>query len=263
MAKPKESIEEYAGLEDGHELRMGFFEHLDELRQRLTRAVFALVVGTVIAFLFTDRVFDLLREPFCSTAGQDACKLLILDPTANIFVFLQVALMSGAILSIPMMTYQLLMFILPGLTRKEKRYVMLSIPATTALFIIGVVFAWAILLPPALDFLFNFYKDYFQAEWTADGYIGFVTSLLFWMGVAFQTPLIFFVVSLLGLVTAETLRRQWRFAIVGASIAAALITPTIDPFNMFLVMAPLLTLYALSIVLVYIGRKFSGVDRGT
>ena len=248
-------------LEDGHELRMGFFEHLDELRQRLTRAVLSLVVGTVVGVFFTDRALMLLQEPYCSIPSVNNCELIILDPTGNILIYFKVALMVGGILSIPMVTYQLLMFVLPGLTRRERRYVLLSIPATTALFVIGVFFAWRILMPPALGFLSEFQAQIFEPEWTADGYISFVTSLLFWMGVAFQTPLIFFLISLLGLVSARTLVKQWRIAIVGASIAAALITPTIDPVNMFLVMAPLLTLYALSIVLVYIGRKFSGVDR--
>ncbi len=248
-------------IEDGHELRMGFFEHLDELRHRLTRAVLSLVVGTVVGVFFTDRVLMLLQEPYCRIPGVNSCELVILDPTGNILIYFKVALMVGGILSIPMVTYQLLMFILPGLTRKETRYVLLSIPATTALFIIGVVFAWRILMPPALGFLNEFQAQIFEPEWTADGYISFVTSLLFWMGVAFQTPLIFFVISLLGLVSAGTLVRQWRIAVVGASIAAALITPTIDPVNMFLVMAPLLTLYALSIVLVFFGRKLSGIDR--
>ena len=248
-------------LADGHELRMGFFEHLDELRQRLTRAVASLVVGTVVGVFFTDRVLMLLQQPYCQIPSVNNCELIILDPTGNILIYFKVALMVGGILSIPMVTYQLLMFILPGLTRKERRTVLLSIPATTALFVIGVFFAWRILMPPALGFLSEFQAQIFEPEWTADGYISFVTSLLFWMGVAFQTPLIFFLISLLGLVSAGTLVRQWRIAIVGASIAAALITPTIDPVNMFLVMAPLLALYALSIVLVFFGRKLSGVDR--
>ena len=252
---------EQEGIEDGHELRMGFFDHLDELRQRLTKAVFALVVGTVIGVFFADRALMLLQEPFCRIPSVNNCELVILDPTGNILIYFKVALMVGGILSIPMVTYQLLMFILPGLTRKESRYVLLSIPATTVLFVIGVFFAWRILLPPALGFLNEFQAQIFEPEWTADGYISFVTSLLFWMGVAFQTPLIFFLISLLGLVSASTLIRQWRVAIVGASIAAALITPTIDPVNMVLVMAPLLALYCLSIVLVFFGRKMSGVDR--
>ena len=248
-------------LEDGHELRMGFFEHLDELRQRLTKAVIALVAGTAIGVFLAQPALKLLQEPYCRIPTVDNCELVILDPTGNILIYFKVALMIGGILSIPMVTYQMLMFILPGLTRKERRYVLLSIPATTALFVIGVFFAWRILMPPALGFLNEFQAEIFEPEWTADGYISFVTSLLFWMGVAFQTPLIFFLISLLGMVSASTLIRQWRIAIVGASIAAAFITPTIDPVNMFLVMAPLLALYCLSIILVYFGRKLSGIDR--
>ncbi len=248
-------------IEDGHELRMGFFEHLDDLRQRLTKAVLSLVVGTVVGVFLAEGALILLMEPYCRIPTVDNCELVILDPTGNILIYFKVALMIGGILSIPMVTYQLLMFILPGLTRKERRYILLSIPATTALFAIGVFFAWRILMPPALGFLEGFKSDIFKTEWTAPGYISFVTSLLFWMGAAFQTPLIFFLISLLGLVSAGTLIRQWRIAIVGASIAAAFITPTIDPVNMFLVMAPLLALYCLSIVLVFFGRKISGIDR--
>ena len=170
--------------------------------------------------------------------------------------------MVGGILSIPMVTYQLLMFILPGLDAQgESATYSCPFPPPRSFFCIGVFFAWRILMPPALGFLNEFQAQIFEPEWTADGYISFVTSLLFWMGVAFQTPLVFFLISLLGLVSAGSLIRQWRIAIVGASIAAALITPTIDPVNMFLVMAPLLALYSLSIVLVFFGRKISGVDR--
>ena len=246
-------------LDDG-ELRMGFFEHLNELRQRLTKAVIALVIGTVIGFGLASPALDILRGPYCVIRDQTSCELLIIEPTGTIMVYFRVALMIGGILSIPLVTYQLMMFILPGLTPREKRYVLLSIPATTVLFLIGTLFTWFILMPPALGFLEGFQPTIFEPQWTADLYISFVTSLIFWMGVAFQTPLVFFLVSLLGLVSASTLIRQWRVAIVGASIAAALITPTIDPVNMFLVMTPLLTLYGLSIILVFLGRKMSGVD---
>lgn len=243
------------------ELRMGFFEHLGELRDRLIKAVIALVIGTVIGFGLAGPALEVLREPYCMIRGANSCELLIIDPTGTIIVYFRVALMIGGILSIPMVTYQVLMFILPGLTKREKRYVLFSIPATTVLFLIGTLFSWFILMPPALGFLEGFQPTIFEPEWTADLYLSFVTSLIFWMGVAFQTPLVFFLVSLLGFVRAGTLVQQWRVAVVGASIAAALITPTIDPVNMFLVMAPLLTLYALSIVLVFIGRRISGVDR--
>ncbi len=229
---------------------MSLFEHLDELRSRLTKAVIMVVIGTAIGAVFAGNVFEFLLAPY----GR---QVQVLDPTGSVTNYFRVALMIGGIIAIPVVTYQLMMFVLPGLTRKERRVVLTSLPAITLLFLIGVSFSWFLLIPPALDFLANFQSQIFLVEWTADGYLGFVTSLLFWMGVAFETPLVFFVMALLGFVTARTLISNWRIAIIGASVAAAMITPTIDPVNMFLVMAPLLTLYLLSIVLVVFGSRLN------
>lgn len=236
--------------EDGHGAQMSLLEHIDELRRRLTRAVLALIVGTVIGFVFAGQVMAFLQAPY----GR---LFKALGPTDAVVEFFRVSLMLGGIIAIPVITFQLLMFILPGLTGKEKRFLLLSIPPVFGLFLLGVLFAWFILIPPALNFLENFQPTLFEAEWTAELYLGFVTTLIFWMGVAFQTPLIFFVVSLLGFVTPGTLIRNWRVAIVGAAAAAAMITPTVDPVNMFLVMAPLLVLYVLSIFLVGIGSRMN------
>jgi sec-independent protein translocase protein TatC len=137
---------------------------------------------------------------------------------------------------------------------------LMSLPAVTGLFLLGVLFSWFILIPPALGFLESFAPNLFKPEWTAELYLGFVTSLIFWMGVAFETPLVFFVLALLGLVSAGMLLKNWRIAVVGSAIAAAIITPTVDPVNMFLVMGPLLTLYSLSIFLVALGRRISGIN---
>ncbi len=240
--------------EDGEGARMGFFDHLDELRQRLFKASLALVIGTVIGVVVAEPVLKFLVQPY----GQ---QLVFTDPTGAIVQYFRVALLVGAILSIPMITYQLLMFVLPGLTQKEKRLLLISIPPVTVLFLIGVAFAWYILIPPALDFLVGFEPEIFEAFWTADRYLGFVTSLLFWMGVAFETPLIFFVLSVLGFVTQQVLIKNWRIAIVGAAIAAAVITPTVDPVNMGLVIIPLLMLYVFSIFLVGIGQRLNRAER--
>ena len=264
MAKSNQIAPEVELDEDGHALRMGFFDHLIELRNRLLKAVLALAIGTVIGFVFTEQGLEILRAPFCRLVdgtNLENCRFQVLDPTNSIIVYFRVSLLIGGILAIPMMTYQILMFILPGLTNKERRNVLLALPGITLLFLIGVLFAWYILIPPALTFLNGFMPEFFRPEWTADGYLSFVTALIFWMGVAFETPLIFFVLSLMGLVTPGLLARNWRLAIVGASIAAAFITPTIDPVNMFLVMGPLLTLYLLSIVLVYIGNRINGIGK--
>jgi len=193
-------------------------------------------------------VLEFLRKPY----GE---AFLVKDPTGGVVQYFRVAIMVGASLSIPVITYEILMFVLPGLTGKEKKLLVMSLPPITILFIIGVAFAWFILIPPALGFLVNFQPTIFHAQWTADHYLGFVTSLLFWMGVSFETPLVFFVLSLFAVVQSRQLIKQWRIAIVGTAIAAAVITPTVDPVNMLLVMGPLMALYVLSIVLVAVGNR--------
>jgi sec-independent protein translocase protein TatC len=251
--KEAESTEIEAVYDDGHGAQMTILEHIDELRERLVKAVLGLVVGTVIGLVFATPVLEYLIQPY----GKP---LQIINPTGSVVAYFRVALLVGAILSIPITTYQLLMFIIPGLTRKEKRILLSAIPAITLLFVIGVLFAWFILVPPALSFLSTFQEPLIKTEWVADEYLGFVTALLFWMGVAFETPLVFFVLALMGIVGAGALLKNWRVAIVGAAIAAAFITPTVDPVNMMLVMGPLMALYALSILLVVIGRRISKVD---
>jgi sec-independent protein translocase protein TatC len=269
--------------EDGHGARMGLFDHLNELRMRLFRAAVALVIGTTIGLGLAGQGLEYLRMPYCQivavndaiAAGEtvtdpasipvnlDRCRFQTLGPTGGVVAYFRVALMIGGIISVPLITYQLLMFIFPGLKRKEKRILLMSLPAVTLLFLIGTAFSWFILMPPALGFLEGFQQNLFRSEWTADLYLSFVTSLIFWMGVAFETPLIFFVLGLLGLVGVRPLIRNWRVAIVGAAVAAALITPTIDPVNMALVMGPLLILYLLSVVLVFIARRIARIDESS
>ena len=258
---------------------MGFFEHLDELRVRLFKAALGLVAGTAVGVALATPALDYLRTPYCTAValneaalrGEEIdlgalqnsdvdCQYRNLGPTGSVVAFFRVSLMMGAGFAIPLITYQLLMFIFPGLTRKERRVVLMSLPAISLLFVVGVVFSWFVLMPPALGFLEGFQQNLFRSEWTADLYLSFVTSLIFWMGVAFETPLVFFVLGLLGLVSTAALMRNWRMAIIGAAIAAAVITPTIDPVNMLLVMGPLLALYLLSIVLVYISRRISRLE---
>ncbi len=235
---------------EGEGARMGFFEHLDELRQRLFKAVLALLAGTVMGVLVATPVLEFLQKPYGQT-------FLIIEPTGAVIEYFRVSLLIGGIISIPVITFQLLMFILPALTRKEKRYLLYSLAPVTVLFLVGVAFAWFMLIPPALNFLTSFQPQLFKTDWTADRYLAFVTSLMFWMGVAFETPLVFFFLSILGFVTPRPLIHNWRVAVVASAVVAAIITPTIDPVNMFLVMGPLMSLYLLSILLVSIGTRFN------
>jgi sec-independent protein translocase protein TatC len=221
---------------------MPLLEHLRELRNVLIKSIAALAVGTAIGAIFTPQLLQFLIAPYGSV-------LQTIDPTENVSIYLRVSIMAGAVLGMPVFVYLMWTFIAPGLEAREKRYVRIVVPGATTLFLLGVAFAWGLMLPAAIGFLSTFQSDVFKSDWRADSYIPFVTSLMFWIGVSFETPLIVFFLAKLKIVTARKLLQGWRFAIVGIAVVAAIITPTVDPFNMLLVMAPLIMLYFLSILL--------------
>lgn len=229
-------------------LSLTILEHINELRIRLTWAVVSLAIGTVISFLFAPRILTFIAQ-------FNQGPLQTLEPTEGIETFFKVALLSGAILTMPLILYQLWLFISPGLEPKERRYVFVFIPAATLLFLTGIAFAWYILLPTALSFLGSFLSELFVAEWTSQAYVSFVTTFLFWIGLSFQMPLVVYVIARMGLVLPATLREQWRLAIVIIAVMAAIITPSIDPVTMLLTMAPLTVLYILSIGLAHLGHR--------
>lgn len=223
-------------------------EHLNELRIRLTWAAVGLIIGTVVGFFFAEEILNFLIAPYGN-------QLQTLSPTEGIETFFRIAIVTGAGLAMPWMLYQLWRFIEPGLHASEKRYVYVFIPSATLLFLTGVLFTWLVLLPSAINFLSTFMPDVFNAGWTSQEYIGFATTFLFWIGVSFEIPLIMYFLARFGIVTAQFLREQWRFAVVGIAILAAAITPSIDPVTMLLTMTPLLVLYFMSIVLASIGQR--------
>lgn len=222
--------------------------HLNELRIRLTWAVAGLAVATVISFIFAEPLLNFLLKPY---GGQ----LQLLRPTEGIETFFKVSLLSGAVLSMPLILYQVWLFIAPGLTRQERRFVYVFIPSALLLFVLGLAFAWFILLPAAVHFLAGFMSDVFMTEWTSQDYINFVVRMLFWIGLSFEMPVIVYMIARAGILTAQALREQWRVAVVIIAVLAAIITPSIDPITMLLTMLPLNILYGLSILLARIGQR--------
>ncbi|MDX1521642.1 MAG: twin-arginine translocase subunit TatC [Anaerolineae bacterium] len=225
--------------------QMSLLEHLDEMRDRVVKSFIVVVVATFIVAAFTPRILKFLIVPY----GRE---LLVIGPTEGIAIYFRVALTGGLVLAMPVIIYHLLMFILPGLNEGEKQYVRWGVPAATILFLVGISFSWFILIPTAIEFLSGWQSDIFNQEWQSQKYIPFVTSLIFWIGISFETPLLIFIMAKLGLVTPKFLWQNWRFAVIIIAIASAMITPTIDPFNMALVMLPLMALYGLSILLAYL-----------
>lgn len=221
---------------------MSVLEHIEELRVRILKALIALAATTVVSMLITEKSIAILATPI---GGLE--RLQSIEVTENISVFMRVSLIQGAILAMPVILYQLLMFVLPGLLPGEKKWVYWGVPMASIFFFAGVGFAYFVLLSPAVNFLTQFLGVTTTPRLA--NYIGFVTNLLFWMGVSFETPLIVFILAKLKLVTGKLLLKGWRIALVLIAVLSAAITPTVDPVNMALMMGPLIVIYILSIIL--------------
>jgi sec-independent protein translocase protein TatC len=223
---------------------MPLLEHLKELRKRLTWAALALVVTTGVSFFFTTQVFEILMRPL-----PDSTLLQALKPTETLGNYMKVALLCGVVLAMPVIVYQIGRFVAPGLTKQERRYLFLLVPGATLCFVTGVAFAYFVMLPAAIPFLQGFMSDIIRQDWAVGEYLPFVTSLLFWIGLAFELPLFVYFLAKLGIVDAPMLSRNRKYAVVIIAILAAVITPTVDPLNMALVMGPLIVLYELGVIL--------------
>ena len=222
--------------------------HLDALRKHLFRAALVLVAATVIAFAFASQIINLLALP---VGGIDA--LIAIDPTEPIGTFMRVSLLTAFAVTLPYIILELWLFIAPGLSRDSRIFGLYAIPIAVIFFAGGMAFTYFLLLPQAIPFLVNF--GGLTSQLRPSSYIRFVTSIMFWIGIAFQFPLIIYVLARVGLVRAQVLINQWRLAIVIIAVLSAMITPTIDPVNMALVMGPMIVLYFLGILLAKIAER--------
>ena len=229
-------------------------EHLLELRRRLMWSAGCVLLTTVVAFAFHRQILRLLMEP---AQGFDALpngKPIYIDLTEFIGTAMKASLLVGLFASLPFVLYQTVMFVAPGLTPRERRYLYALMPASLLAFLAGAAFGYFILIPPAVDFLLNFGGDIATAQIRISSYISLMLTLLFWMGIVFETPIVLFFLSKIGIVTPEFLARQRRYAVVAAFILGAAITPTFDPINQSLVAVPIIVLYEVGIWLSRLGR---------
>jgi len=226
-------------------------EHLNALRKHLFRILVAMVICVAVMFAFTPDLVDFLSLPI---GGMEA--LTAIDVTEPVSVFMRVALLGAVVVASPYIAFELWLFAAPGLMPRSRKLGLLGIPLVLVFFVGGIAFTYKYLLPTALPFLLNFMG--IEALPRVSSYINFVTGIMFWMGVAFQFPLVVYILTMMGILKPQALARQWRIAVVIIAVAAAVITPTPDPINMSIVMAPLMVLYIISIGLSFlasIGRK--------
>jgi sec-independent protein translocase protein TatC len=217
-------------------------KHLDELRIRIFKIFLALILTTGISFAFSQKIIEYLSSPIGGIS-----QLISIELTENIAVFMKVSLLGGFVLGMPVIVYQIMAFVLPGLKRSERIWLFVMVPFATLLFAAGVAFTWFVMLPSAIPFLTNFMGISTQVR--PENYFEFITRLMFWIGICFELPLIIMFLAKLKFVTARQLLSGWRYAVVLMAIVAAAVTPTVDPVNMGLVMAPLMGLYVISIAL--------------
>lgn len=224
--------------------RMTFLSHINELRKRLLICVIALAVAIIASFAFSQQIAEFLAKPIGGLSAMSS-----IDVTENVSAFMKISLLTGVVIAFPIVLFEIIAFIMPGLTPKERKWIWVVVPFATIFFVGGVAFSYFFMLPTALPFLLNFMG--IATSPRPSTYFGFVLNLMFWVGICFEMPLIFYVLARLHVVSSKQLAKQWRIALLASAVLAALITPTPDPVNMGLMTLPLFVLYLLSIVFAY------------
>jgi sec-independent protein translocase protein TatC len=207
-----------------------------------------LIIAVVASTPIATTILDWLAVPI---GGMD--QLQAIEPTEPIGAFMRATLLSGVAISMPWVGFELFLFANPGLRPRERKLLLVIVPAAVLLFLAGMAFTYFIMLPAALPFLLGIIQV--EANITISSYFGLVTKMLFWVGIVVQFPLIIMALATIGLVKASSLLRGWRYAVAGIAVVAAAITPTIDPVNMGIVMIPMVVLYFISIGLAAIAQR--------
>lgn len=224
-------------------------EHLLELRYRIVVCSIAVVIGLAVTAIFAKDIIDFLEDPARDRSPEFQPQFI--EPFENFVVYFKVALLGGLIVAMPVIVFQVLRFVSPALRGTERVWLWGTVLGATALFLCGVAFAYYVALPPALDFLLNFNNEAAVPNIRISSYIDFVTRLLFWTGVTFEIPIVVMYLARFRIVRAGQLLRWWRYAVVIIAVVAAIVTPTVDPVTMSLVMAPMIVLYFLGVILAW------------
>jgi len=222
---------------------MTIVDHLDELRWRIIRSVAYVGVAFIVSLFFTKSVLRFLQKP----AGNIQFQALTMEEP--LLVFFKVSFYMALIAASPLILTEINRFVSPGLTKREKSILAPIVIGGPTLFIAGALFAYYFLLPPMLHFFGAFSEGVSPIHQRLDFYISLVSSIMLYMGLCFQMPIVIFGLAMAGLVTSRHLIKIWRYAIFSASLVAAIITPDPTAFSMLLVMGALCGLYFLSILL--------------
>lgn len=218
---------------------MPIWDHLEELRERVLVGALAAGVAVLTCFAFSKDLVVFLEAPVAS----QGVRFLQLSPGEFFFTTLKVGGYSGMLLAVPTVLYEIIAYVVPGLTKSERRFLAPIIFGSSILFYLGLIFSYEVLTPAALNFFVSYADGAVESLWSIDQYFEFVLVLMLSTGLSFQVPVIQIMLGQLGIVTSEAMFSQWRFVVVGATVAAAVLTPSTDPFTQTLLAGPLVGLY--------------------
>jgi sec-independent protein translocase protein TatC len=224
--------------------KMPFLEHLGELRTRIVRSLIALVIGTAIALPFSERIVDFLARPVTKLGY----KLVFTAPAEAFWVQMKVGLIVGLFIAAPGILWQVWAFIAPGLHAHEKKYAAPFVIVGSLMFILGGAFSLFVVTPYAIAFLLSYARETLTPMITLENHIDFLLKFTLAFGAVFELPLAITLLARMGLVTAKMLSRNRKYAILGAFIVGAVLTPTPDAFNQTLMAGPLIILYEVGIL---------------
>lgn len=244
-----------ADVPDDH--HMTFLDHLAELRSRLIKIILAVLIMMMVSFVFSNTIIRFLLYPPILLPGLkpplELMRPVITQVQGLMMVKIQVGLISGIILSLPVILFQLWRFISPGLRKKEKRYALPVILFAILFFLLGAAFAYIIVIPITLNFLLTMgsidpdLNIVIENMIDLDAYLGFVSGFMFISGLTFELPVLAYFLTKIGLLTAAFMRKYWRHAAVSALLVSAIVTPTTDMITLFVVAVPIILLYEVSI----------------
>ena len=216
---------------------MALSEHIEEFSQRLVFCLIFLLFATLICFADVKEIVRIFQAPAIGV------KFLQFSPGEYFFASVKIAVFCGILISSPLVLYQLLLYLIPGLTKKEMEIVLPVSFGSGILFLIGIIFSYFFLVPAALKFFISYGSEVVEPFWSFDQYFDFIAVLLFATGIAFQVPAVQVVLGLLGIVTGEKMLGAWKYVIVICTIVSAIITPSTDPVTQLLLSGALLSLY--------------------
>lgn len=217
---------------------MSLIDHLGELRGRIIVALVAMIVGTIVSYYYVEDIIQILIAP--------AGKLYYTKPTEAFFTYMKISIISGLIVSSPVWFYQIWAFIIPALSKGEKRITFLIVPSAISLFVIGVLFSYYLVLPTAIEFFIGFGTDGLQPLFSIGQYIDFVVGFIIPFGITFELPLIIVALGALGILSSQRVRKFRKIFILLAFIIGGAISPTPDMLSQTMIAGPMVLLYEIS-----------------